>query len=90
LQLLHYKFLNLNKMKELKKMNLNELKTLSRREMKNVMAGSGITAGSGSNCGSACDQQAYCCITQTKDTCCKLEADGCTFIVGSDGSGCPK
>lgn len=28
-------------MKELKKMNLNELKTLSRREMKNVMAGSG-------------------------------------------------
>lgn len=69
-------------MKELKKMNLSELKTLSRKEMKNIMAGSG------SSCASACDQQAYCCKTGTRDTCCKLEAAGCTFIVGSDGTGC--
>ncbi|MBY0481808.1 MAG: hypothetical protein K2Q21_10655 [Chitinophagaceae bacterium] len=44
-------------MKELKKMNLNELKTLSRKEMKNIMAGSG---GSGGSCNTNCFNRWNC------------------------------
>jgi hypothetical protein len=62
-------------MKELKKMNLNELKSLSRREMKNVMAGSGITGGSGGN---ACTDDAQC-----KDK----SGIICTLPTGTGGSG---
>lgn len=41
-------------MKELKKMNLSELKSLSRKEMKNIMAGSG-DIGCGTGCVGTCD-----------------------------------
>ena len=69
---------------EIKKMNLDNLKgILSRQEMKNVMAGSGITAGSGSSpldigsgssssnvCQSSCDECTVCATKAYPDSYC--------------------